>query len=364
MGLKKRLAALLACAMAVAVAAVAGLGTASAESNGGVKVMPLGDSITDGFNVPGGYRTELWKRLVASGYTVDFVGPQYNGPAELGDHDHAGYTGWEINQIDAQVVGWLQTHQPRTIMLMIGTNDILHNIDVANAPSRLSALLDHILTTLPQVHLFVASITPLGGSFASYESAVQTYNASVPTIVSAKVSAGYQVHYVNMHSVLTTADLADGIHPSATGYTKMGDAWYSALTSVPASLTGGSTPSPGTSSSSAASSPSTSGSAGSGTKTCAAAYRLVGQWSGGFQGEVSVTAGSAAISGWTVTWTFSSGQTITQSWNATITTSGSTVTASNVAYNGSLAAGTSAVFGFLGGFTSANPVPTLTCTAR
>ena len=26
----------------------------------GTKVMPLGDSITDGYNVPGGYRIKLW----------------------------------------------------------------------------------------------------------------------------------------------------------------------------------------------------------------------------------------------------------------------------------------------------------------
>ncbi|MEU8385436.1 hypothetical protein AB0C32_40560, partial [Streptosporangium sp. NPDC048865] len=36
---------------------------------GGVRVMPLGDSITDGFNVPGGYRVDLWQRMVRSART-------------------------------------------------------------------------------------------------------------------------------------------------------------------------------------------------------------------------------------------------------------------------------------------------------
>ena len=101
------------------------------------------------------------------------------------------------------------------MLLQIGTNDILHNYDAANAPSRLSTLIDHITSTLPQVDLFVASITPLGGDYASYESQVLTFNASIPSIVSTKASQGYGVHFVNMHSVLTTADLTDGIHPSA-----------------------------------------------------------------------------------------------------------------------------------------------------
>ncbi|MBD3148559.1 GDSL family lipase, partial [Microbispora bryophytorum] len=51
-----------------------GTGVAFAESNGGVRVMPLGDSITEGTQVPGGYRIGLWQRLAAGRYTTDFVG--------------------------------------------------------------------------------------------------------------------------------------------------------------------------------------------------------------------------------------------------------------------------------------------------
>ena len=87
----RKLSGLLAAA-AVAVVAVTGtmltIGPVSAESNGGVRVMPLGDSITDGFNVPGGYRINLWQKFVTGGYRIDFVGSQFNGPASLGDHDH------------------------------------------------------------------------------------------------------------------------------------------------------------------------------------------------------------------------------------------------------------------------------------
>jgi mannan endo-1,4-beta-mannosidase len=50
----------------------------------------------------------------------------------------------------------------------------------------------------------------------------------------------------------------------------------------------------------------------SGTRSCAAAYSILNQWPGGFQGEVRVTAGSAATGSWTVTWTFANGQIVTQ----------------------------------------------------
>ncbi|WP_326559923.1 ricin-type beta-trefoil lectin domain protein [Micromonospora sp. NBC_01796] len=203
-----------------------------AESNGGVRIMPLGDSITDGFNVPGGYRINLWQRFVASGYTVDFVGSGFNGPASLGDHDHEGHSGWRIDQLDANIVAWLQATNPRTVLLHIGTNDMNQNYDVANAPARLSALIDKIRANAPSVELFVATITP--ETNPTLQARVQAYNATIPGIVAQK---GPQTHLVDMFSALTTADLADGVHPNAAGYDKMAARWFTALQSVPASLT-------------------------------------------------------------------------------------------------------------------------------
>ncbi|MFF4618951.1 cellulase family glycosylhydrolase [Nonomuraea jabiensis] len=98
--------------------------------------------------------------------------------------------------------------------------------------------------------------------------------------------------------------------------------------------------------------------------TCSATYQVTGQWGGGFQAEVRVTAGSSAISGWTVTWAFADGQTVTNAWNATVTSSGSNVTARNMSYNGSLGAGAGTTFGFLGSWNGSNSVPTLSCAAR
>jgi lysophospholipase L1-like esterase len=206
-------------------------GTASAESNGGLRVMPLGDSITDGFNVPGGYRVGLWQRLASGGYTVDLVGSGFNGPPELGDHDHEGHSGWRIDQLDANIVTWLRTSAPHTVLLHIGTNDVNQNLDLANAPARLSTLVDHILATAPGVELFVAQITP--ETDPTLEGRIRAYNAALPGALQGK---GSHVHLVDMHGALTTADLADGVHPTAAGYAKMGAVWYSALRSVPAAL--------------------------------------------------------------------------------------------------------------------------------
>jgi cellulase/cellobiase CelA1 len=122
-------------------------------------------------------------------------------------------------------------------------------------------------------------------------------------------------------------------------------------------------PSPSSSSPSSSpsgSSPSPSGPVGAG---CVATYAVTSQWDTGFQGDTAVAAGTSAISGWKVTWTFTNGQTISQFWNATVTSSGATVTATNLSYNGALAAGASTAFGFVGAWSGSNSTPTLTCTA-
>jgi cellulase/cellobiase CelA1 len=92
-------------------------------------------------------------------------------------------------------------------------------------------------------------------------------------------------------------------------------------------------------------------------------YNITGQWSGGFQADVRVTAGSSAIRGWTVQWTFANGQSVSSAWGATVTSSGSSVTATNVGYNGSMTAGSSTNFGFIGSWNGTNGVPSATCTA-
>jgi lysophospholipase L1-like esterase len=221
-------------ALLVALGITVPAGVAAAESNGGVRVMPLGDSITEGTQVPGGYRIGLWQRLTAAGYRVDLVGSQFNGPSSLGDHDHEGHPGWRIDQIDANIGGWLGATTPRTVLLHIGTNDVLQNYNLGGAPGRLSTLIDHITAAAPSADVFVATIIPL--SNAGQEAAGRTFNAAVPGIVQAKVNAGKRVHLVDMHSALTTGDLIDGIHPTATGYDKMAATWYSALRSVSGSI--------------------------------------------------------------------------------------------------------------------------------
>src|SRR5512143_1579034 len=128
--------------------------------------MPLGDSITDGYVVPGAYRIKLWKDITGNGLKVDFVGSLSNGPAELPDKNHEGHSGWRIDQLDSNINGWMDTYKPRIVLIHIGTNDITQNYDLANAPNRLGGLVDKICAKLPSGgKVYVAKVVPI--SYAS-----------------------------------------------------------------------------------------------------------------------------------------------------------------------------------------------------
>ena len=95
--------------------------------------------------------------------------------------------------------------------------------------------------------------------------------------------------------------------------------------------------------------------------SCTARLTVSNAWPGGFQGTVDVTAGARALQGWTTSFTLPGGATVAQGWSATFSGSGSTVTAANAAWNGTLAAGQSVTYGFIGSGTAPTGTVAVAC---
>jgi lysophospholipase L1-like esterase len=98
--------------------------------------------------------------------------------------------------------------------------------------------------------------------------------------------------------------------------------------------------------------------AGAATAGCRVDYTITSQWQGGFGASVTVTNLGDPVTAWALTWSFASGQSVTQAWNATLTRSGAEVTATGLSYNAAIATNATVNFGFNGAWTSSNPVPT------
>ena len=83
---------------------------------------------------------------------------------------------------------------------------------------------------------------------------------------------------------------------------------------------------------------------------CSASAHIDSQWGSGTTGGQIVTVtvantSAATATKWTVTWALADGQRVVSAWNATVSTTGTTATAANAAYNGALAPGASTNFG-------------------
>lgn len=312
-----------------------------------VRIMPLGDSITAG---PGCWRALLWDRLQRAGYTnIDFVGTQAGGGCAVAhDGDHEGHGGYSATGIanQNQLPPWLAATRPDIVLMHLGTNDLWGGtISTGAILTAYSTLVDQMRASNPDMKILVAQIIPMepANCTGCAERVVALDNA-IPGWAAGKSTTRSPITVVDQWTGFTAAtDTNDGVHPIDSGFRKMSDRWYPALTAAIGGTTPPDPPPPG---------------------ACTATYRVTGQWNDGFQGEVSVVNGtSSATSAWTVTLEFGDGQRISQAWQATVTQNGSVATARNVNWNGSLPPGGSATFGFLASRTGVNTPPAVTCSA-
>ncbi|WP_437961750.1 SGNH/GDSL hydrolase family protein [Sorangium sp. So ce119] len=195
------------------------------------KILPLGDSITDGIGVQGGggYRIELFRKARAAGKNITFVGSLVNGPSMVDGaafpRNHEGHSGWRINQIAGLVPTPALADHPHIVLLHAGTNDLTQNDDIPMAPQRVGAVLDKIFASSPETLVVVAQIIPI--TFA--DPTVVTYNNALVDIVETRAAAGQHVVLADLHTGFPAAELPDRIHPNEAGYARMANMWYAAI---------------------------------------------------------------------------------------------------------------------------------------
>ncbi|HTV24369.1 MAG TPA: SGNH/GDSL hydrolase family protein, partial [Polyangiaceae bacterium] len=206
-------------------------------------IMPFGDSITEGFPAfDGGYRVELFRQAVLGGHSITFVGDRSNGPPDVEGRpfppNHDGFSGFTIDPSSRSGISPLAepaitNYRPHIILLMIGTNDVDQNIDVANAPARLGALIDRITSAAPDLLLVVATIIPT--TVAATNQRVQAFDAAIPALIEARQAAGKHVVGVDMFAAFSdnpffpTALMVDTLHPNDAGYALLGQRFYETI---------------------------------------------------------------------------------------------------------------------------------------
>ncbi len=195
-----------------------------------VRVLALGDSITQAGNGHPGYRRELWFLLQAGGYEVDFIGSHRSFHKSVPDKyldfdlDHEGHWAWEAGEVKNQLSGWLSGYTPDLVLMHLGTNDFDLGQSNASTISELGAIIDKLRQDNPRVNILLATIIPMKDKDTS------SLNREIVKLAQSRDQSTSRVKIVDQYSGYNPyTDSYDQWHPNSAGEEKMADKWYAAM---------------------------------------------------------------------------------------------------------------------------------------
>jgi lysophospholipase L1-like esterase len=210
-----------------------------------LRVMAIGDSITDDCSFNGAWRQFLQPLLKSNGYAFTFVGRQSSSSSgSFTETRHEGYCGSVIAApgmmtipvhnytgtdvyLQKIVADALNKITPDLVLIVMGANDIGRARDPFQvATNDLPHLLDLILSNAPNANIIVTKTTTLRDAALGYAtnfSNVPIYNAALQAMVQQRADAGEKISVADMFSSVDYSTMfnSDHLHPNLTGLKAM-----------------------------------------------------------------------------------------------------------------------------------------------
>ena len=203
-----------------------------------IKIMPLGDSITE---IGCSYRDDLFTGLKSKGFDIDMVGS--NTSQGCSDNNHEGHGGFTIGpgankadewsggkgNVSINIDQWLKVN-PDVILVYLGVNDFFNlvppppsNEVETLAVTKLDGLFAKIYSSHPDVMIFFGTLMGLRSSPDYYDK----FNANLLPLEKKWLNTGKAIRLVDLRKQvnMVAGDYSDDIHPGSSGYTKMAAAW-------------------------------------------------------------------------------------------------------------------------------------------
>ena len=207
-----------------------------------IRIMPLGDSITQGYNISveeiyqSGYRNYLWHSLNSTNNSVNFVGSQTQGSSlyPYFDYNHEGYAWWLTQDIANEVYGFLASNQPDIILLHIGSNDTSPNQNNSSSVVGINNILNQIDYYEKDYNHSIRVIVATIINRKTYHSTIHTFNTNLKNLVNSRITLGDKITLVDMeyNAGLNSSDYSDEVHPNNNGYEKMSRIWFDTLEDI------------------------------------------------------------------------------------------------------------------------------------
>jgi acetyl esterase/lipase len=195
------------------------------------RLMPVGDSITEGGNTFSNYRYPLWEKLFAAGYIVEYVGSR-TSESRVGPLHHEGYGGKNAEFLAGALEKSFPTNVADIVLIHAGHN---HTNTEAPVPGIVAATESMIRTARgvnPRVIVLVAQVIP-SGKLPKYEY-IPELNVELAKLAARLDTRTSPVKVVNMTEGFDwrTDTIAERVHPNARGAEKMAQQWFVTLTNV------------------------------------------------------------------------------------------------------------------------------------
>lgn len=204
---------------------------------GPIRIMPIGDSITETNTGHASWRYWFYKSLLNDGYAIDLVGSQhgvFGGPPLYSDFDadHEAHSAWQTATMAASIASFTTSSDPEVAILHMGNTDLVQGVPVSFALLGITQILDQLRSVRPNTSIFLAQVVPIESGGLTLTT-IPYLNAALPELVALYDRPESRVFLVDHYTDYTPAvDSYDGFHPSASGEQKIAARWLPKLTPV------------------------------------------------------------------------------------------------------------------------------------
>ncbi len=200
-----------------------------------IKVLPVGDSITQGkfSSDDGGYRQYLQNYLSGYSITYDFVGSLSHG--NFFDKEHEGHDGYTAAEVNSSINGWLSTFTPEYVLLLIGANDIGF-MDSDDIMIEIESIVDKIYNNNSSTYILLSSLTPRVDYPA--DSLTTVLSRKIKRLYADKRAEDYRIRYIGVNEMFkynenwATEYMYDNIHPNDAGYQVIAETYFHAMINI------------------------------------------------------------------------------------------------------------------------------------
>jgi acetyl esterase/lipase len=204
---------------------------AEADAQRIYRIMPVGDSITEGRSDFSCYRYPLWEKLFTAGYLVEYVGSRTN-ESRIGPLPHEGYGGMTPEFIATNAVSSFQKYPADIVLLHAGGNHFSVENPVDGIVAANESMIRGFRKVNTNVIVLLAQVIP-SGKLPKYSYFPQL-NEKLSKLAARLNTPSQPVILVNQAEGFDwrTDTINDHVHPNAMGAEKMACRWFAALTNL------------------------------------------------------------------------------------------------------------------------------------